>query len=172
MSRTIEHRISRLSGERANLKRWEWMRKAVSFGRWSRQDDIQRVEEELGRAVTMEHAARAIRGEAAAAETQRIQLAKSTGLISCESGGESSGRLVGGLHPVDTDTYPENWPELATEARRRDRGCVESSSECTGALQVHHRVPLSQGGSNDLSNLETLCEFHHSLKHPHMRRRG
>lgn len=32
-------------------------------------------------------------------------------------------------------------------------------------LDVHHIVPLSEGGSNDLSNLELLCQAHHKLKH-------
>ena len=32
-------------------------------------------------------------------------------------------------------------------------------------LQVHHIVPVSQGGSNDPENLTTLCWHHHDLVH-------
>jgi len=32
-------------------------------------------------------------------------------------------------------------------------------------IEIHHIVPVSQGGSNDPSNLTTLCSFHHDLVH-------
>lgn len=32
-------------------------------------------------------------------------------------------------------------------------------------LEVHHKVPLSQGGTHDLSNLKLLCSGHHRAKH-------
>jgi hypothetical protein len=32
-------------------------------------------------------------------------------------------------------------------------------------LDVHHIVPVSQGGSNEPENLTTLCSFHHDLAH-------
>lgn len=32
-------------------------------------------------------------------------------------------------------------------------------------LDVHHRVPVSQGGTNQLDNLVTLCKTHHSFQH-------
>ena len=31
--------------------------------------------------------------------------------------------------------------------------------------QVHHKVPLSEGGTNDYANLLSLCVFHHSQLH-------
>lgn len=43
--------------------------------------------------------------------------------------------------------------------------------ECgdTGTLHVHHKTPISRGGSKfDGSNLITLCEDCHVDKHPHM----
>lgn len=41
----------------------------------------------------------------------------------------------------------------------RERGC-----SCTESLTVDHVVPLSKGGSDDLSNLQLLCQFHNSQK--------
>ncbi len=39
-------------------------------------------------------------------------------------------------------------------------GCKEKNF-----VEVHHRVPLCQGGAHDLNNLVTLCYGHHNLKH-------
>lgn len=40
--------------------------------------------------------------------------------------------------------------------------CVRCGA--TGALEVDHVTPLFQGGSNDMSNLETLCHECHAKK--------
>ena len=32
-------------------------------------------------------------------------------------------------------------------------------------LEIHHKVPVSQGGENTLSNLQTLCSAHHRMGH-------
>lgn len=66
--------------------------------------------------------------------------------------------------------YPVDWDELRLEVLRRDGyQCQEYDGTCDGPLQIHHRRPLSRGGNNRLSNLVTLCLYHHCLKHPHMR---
>ncbi|MFC1805692.1 HNH endonuclease [Planctomycetota bacterium] len=66
--------------------------------------------------------------------------------------------------------YPVDWDELRQEVLTRDgHECQEPDGACSGPLQIHHRVPLSRGGNNKLGNLVTLCFYHHSLKHPHMR---
>jgi hypothetical protein len=31
--------------------------------------------------------------------------------------------------------------------------------------EIHHVVPVSKGGSNEITNLTTLCSFHHDLAH-------
>lgn len=73
--------------------------------------------------------------------------------------------------PVDVSaTYPVDWDELRDEVLARDRHeCQQADGRCSGPLQIHHRRPLSKGGSNRTANLVTLCLFHHCLKHPHMR---
>ncbi len=51
------------------------------------------------------------------------------------------------------------WGEIRNHIRRRDRVCVN----CGGleGLQVHHRIPLAEGGNNTLDNLELLCRNCH-----------
>ena len=46
-----------------------------------------------------------------------------------------------------------------------DKECQECG--CSNDLQVHHIIPASEGGSDDLENLITLCTDCHSDKHPH-----
>lgn len=68
--------------------------------------------------------------------------------------------------------YPENWEFLRQEVLKRDNNqCAKcSKSKAKGTiLQVHHIVPLSKGGSNDLDNLQTLCLECHEEIHPHMK---
>jgi len=53
------------------------------------------------------------------------------------------------------------WGEIRARVYERDGACVRCSS--IRRLQVHHRVPLHAGGSNELSNLELLCARCHRL---------
>ncbi len=61
--------------------------------------------------------------------------------------------------------YPPDWEERRAEVIEGcSRTCVTCS--CTQVpLHVHHIVPLSKGGSNDLSNLLALCENCHEDIH-------
>ena len=66
--------------------------------------------------------------------------------------------------------YPANWDSLRDMILTRDGfHCSRSDANCRGPLQIHHIRSLSQGGSNSHSNLVTLCLYHHSLNHPHMK---
>lgn len=42
-------------------------------------------------------------------------------------------------------------------------GCINSG----GPLECHHIEPVSKGGSNEVSNLITLCLFHHACQEDH-----
>lgn len=64
--------------------------------------------------------------------------------------------------------YPENWDEISQNVRRRDGNTCGNCGNTTN-LHVHHIVPLSKGGTNNLSNLRTLCSSCHKKLHPHMR---
>lgn len=63
--------------------------------------------------------------------------------------------------------YGPNWPELRRMALQRD-GYRCGNCGLTTNLHVHHIVPLSKGGTNQLNNLRTLCRDCHTLLHPHM----
>ncbi len=66
------------------------------------------------------------------------------------------------LYPGGSSNSPE-WQELARAAKSRDgRKCVTCGS--TDDLHADHIVPLAKGGSNDMSNLQTLCLLCHEEK--------
>ena len=52
-----------------------------------------------------------------------------------------------------------DWGKRRAAVRTRDGACVRCGS--TDRLQVHHRVPVAEGGGNDLGNLELLCHRCH-----------
>jgi 5-methylcytosine-specific restriction endonuclease McrA len=52
------------------------------------------------------------------------------------------------------------WGRIRDQIHRRDRVCVICGA--SQWLQVHHRVPLSEGGTNALWNLELRCATHHT----------
>lgn len=57
------------------------------------------------------------------------------------------------------------WKEIRHEVLRRDcRRCQVCSKE--HSAQVHHVIPRSKGGTNDLTNLMTLCGQCHMLVSP------
>jgi len=71
---------------------------------------------------------------------------------------------------IDAADYGINWENLRDQVLSRDDyECQESDGYCNGPLQIHHQDPLSKGGTNSMKNLQTLCLYHHALKHEHMR---
>lgn len=59
---------------------------------------------------------------------------------------------------------PVGRNEIRRYALRRDGAACRlcGFNEC---VEVHHIVPVSEGGSNDLSNVVTLCPNHHTMFH-------
>lgn len=53
----------------------------------------------------------------------------------------------------------EEWIEMC---RKHDNRCVACNVQ--GQMTVDHIVPLSRGGSNDVSNLQPLCKSCNSKK--------
>ncbi|MFC6951928.1 HNH endonuclease signature motif containing protein [Halorubellus litoreus] len=57
-------------------------------------------------------------------------------------------------------------PGARTKIINRDGGsCLRCGLEVETALEVHHVLPVSQGGTNDDSNLATLCSHCHEAAH-------
>jgi hypothetical protein len=52
---------------------------------------------------------------------------------------------------------------LMTALEERDPTCAVPRCEATTRLEVHHRVPFSEGGPTQLSNLVRICTWHHDL---------
>jgi len=62
----------------------------------------------------------------------------------------------------------ETWDTIRKWVIRRDEfQCQGCTVGCT-VMNVHHIIPVSSGGSDDPSNLITLCEDCHSQIHPWM----
>lgn len=66
--------------------------------------------------------------------------------------------------------YPSNWSEISRVVKQRDGYRCRYCGSSGGILHVHHITSLSKGGSNNYSNLITLCEECHAKQHPHMQR--
>lgn len=74
-----------------------------------------------------------------------------------------------------TYTYPENWESIRQRILKRDnytcQRCKTYFGNRRSMLRVHHKVPLSRGGSSRDSNLVTLCSACHREEHPHLKQR-
>lgn len=62
------------------------------------------------------------------------------------------------------------WPRVRAEMIRDNPRCTRCG--CTSHLNVHHKVPLSRGGTNEKSNLIVLCPNHHAEAHWELRASG
>ena len=68
-------------------------------------------------------------------------------------------------------TYPPDWEDRNKEVLARDVyacttcGWPNGSKRNTRELHVHHKTPISLGGSHDMSNLTTLCDVCHKKAH-------
>ncbi len=62
----------------------------------------------------------------------------------------------------------EDWRRTRESVLRRDKfRCVECGKPCTRAeADIHHLMPRSAGGSDEPSNLVTLCDGCHAAHHP------
>lgn len=61
-----------------------------------------------------------------------------------------------------------SWPQIRQQVLERDRYTCQGR-ECRGeykVLDVHHKIPLSKGGTDDLENLITLCSPCHNKEEP------
>jgi ATP-dependent DNA helicase RecQ len=63
---------------------------------------------------------------------------------------------------------PTDWTQIRSEVLARDNHtCMECGIQCRSAdTDVHHLLPRSAGGTDDPSNLVTLCDGCHAAHHP------
>lgn len=57
--------------------------------------------------------------------------------------------------------YGYAWQKARAAAKQRDGHQCQRCGLVTESLSVHHRVPVRQGGTHDLSNLISLCAACH-----------
>lgn len=58
--------------------------------------------------------------------------------------------------------YTRTWEKRASEVKKRQPSCVACGT--TSDLTVDHIVPKAAGGTDDITNLRTLCRRHNSSK--------
>src|SRR5262249_19486202 len=64
----------------------------------------------------------------------------------------------------------DQWREIRVQILNRDNfRCVSCSTPVKSEdADIHHLLPKSMGGSDDLSNLVTLCDGCHASHHPNL----
>lgn len=64
--------------------------------------------------------------------------------------------------------YAITWHSVRKAVIRRDNGVCGICGKHPANPEVHHKTPLSEGGSNKLENLVTLCHECHQKIHRQM----
>jgi hypothetical protein len=64
----------------------------------------------------------------------------------------------------------KEWRVLKKHCEKRDGGkiCFKKNKDCYGAIHLHHKKPLKDGGTNRPKNLTWVCHLHHCMIHPFM----
>ena len=71
---------------------------------------------------------------------------------------------------VPVSDYPSNWDSLRHRVYDRDDWCcsncpAQGRHKGNAELHAHHIVPISKGGTHEISNLTTLCKKCHDSIH-------
>lgn len=73
-------------------------------------------------------------------------------------------KILSSIYDYFTD-YPPDWDERRKEVEKRDGSSCSECGVLDQIMHLHHKIPLSKGGSNQISNLTFLCESCHSKEH-------
>jgi 5-methylcytosine-specific restriction protein A len=66
---------------------------------------------------------------------------------------------------ANQDRYGGNWPQLVQQILRRDRWCTLRFPGCErSSTQVDHIRSVSEGGTNDPTNLRGVCKRCHARR--------
>ncbi|TIS99169.1 RecQ family ATP-dependent DNA helicase [Mesorhizobium sp.] len=71
---------------------------------------------------------------------------------------------------MDQPIAADSWQEIRLQVLKRDDyRCVSCSTPVKSAqADVHHLLPRSMGGTDELANLVTLCDGCHAVHHPNL----
>lgn len=73
---------------------------------------------------------------------------------------------------LDFPLYASNWKDIAKMVKKRDnytcQKCKKKFPPNSYFLNVHHKIPLSKGGTNSPDNLICICHECHCGEHKHM----
>lgn len=170
MTRALAIRIGEARERLAKARRAHWWRRVISLGLWGDQARLRAFEGEIASLEATARRLEELRAKGRVDNEAIKSLPSESVSLSSEESPNEARRLVGASpRIIGGQDYPDDWPALAAHIRARDGGCIDADGRCSGPLQVHHIVPLRQGGTNEPVNLVTLCECHHALRHPHMR---
>jgi len=66
--------------------------------------------------------------------------------------------------PETNKRYNSIWRKIRKEFIKSNPLCkiCKQDGKLTPAQEVHHVIPLSENGTHDISNLQSLCKYHHS----------
>jgi ATP-dependent DNA helicase RecQ len=68
-----------------------------------------------------------------------------------------------------TDPNDISWQTTRRQVLQRDGSCCVSCGEALGPdADIHHLLPRSMGGTDELSNLVALCDGCHAAHHPNL----
>ena len=91
------------------------------------------------------------------------------GHVWCGKAPEVRKRRVRCKHCGSWQVYPgwgdKTWSELCKDILGRDSFSCQRCGATGVKLNVHHKAPLSAGGTSNPENLETLCEKCHGKRH-------
>lgn len=93
----------------------------------------------------------------------------------------SSTRNGYGVAKIKRDTYntrngfsvKNGWWEIRAAVMKRDKNCCVPCFKrklVIKAVEVHHIIPLSRGGTTTMANLISVCKDCHDARHGHLAR--
>jgi len=80
---------------------------------------------------------------------------------------EQSSRYNRYQRPTDFKAYRGEWQRIRKMKLLANPLCerCKQQGRFVAAVLVHHRTPVSEGGTNEFNNLESLCQSCHSAEH-------
>ena len=153
----FSHDVERCASAAKNAQMLGVIGSIVSFGLWRNLRGIRATKTDLDRATK---------------DFQELeQLLPNNAEFFKQQAPLSSVRIDNNLIPLTnndgTTSYGPDWDTISESIKHRDGHlCQHADGRCAGPLQVHHIRHIADGGTNDPSNLTTLCKFHHGLQHP------